>query len=428
MEKKGFLQRVWNEAVYNPEARSLENPNIPITNDTLLQIVGGSPTNSGATITGSNSLAISAYTRANQILFDTMATLPINVLEKQADGSRKIINHKVADLLKSEPNSVQTAVNWKGAGQGQLNTYGNFFAEIFRKGDGSVKSLGIPFQADTVSMKINGDRVVYEVSENGSTRVIKSMNMFHVAGFSYDGLLGIAKIDLMRETLGLSKTYEDKASFFIKNDSTPPVAIINKGKYDTTQNSANKKNWQAANSGKNSGKAAFLSGEFDIKQLSITPDQAQFLESRVFSVSEIARFTGVPPHLLFELSGAKFNNIEQLNTEFATYTINGWTTKWEQEINRKLFTPSEKKKLSVKYNLNGLLKADAKSRGEFYKALASIGSITPNQVAKLEDMPPLTGGDRAFVQMQDVPLDRVDELINSQIQKKESKQSSNEGE
>jgi len=133
----------------------------------------------------------------------------------------------------------------------------------------------------------------------------------------------------------------------------------------------------------------------------------------------------VPPHLLFELDRATFNNIEQQNIEFATYTIDGWITKWEQEINRKLFKPSEKKKLFVKYNLNGLLKADAKSRGEFYKALSGIGAITPNQIAKLEDMNPVDGGDRSFKQMQDIPLDRMDEYLDSLIEGKNKKQSSN---
>jgi len=210
----------------------------------------------------------------------------------------------------------------------------------------------------------------------------------------------------------------DKASYFVKNDSTPPIAIINKGSYNETQNNSNKKNWQAAQAGVNSGKAAHLSGDFEIKQLAITPDQAQFLESRVFSVGEIARFTGVPPHLLFELDRATFSNIEQQNIEFATYTIDGWITKWEQEINRKLFRPSEKKKVYAKFNLNGLLKADAKSRGEFYKALSNIGAITPNQIAKLENMNPVEGGDRSFRQMQDIPLERMDEFVDSLIASK----------
>lgn len=418
MGKKGFLQSVWNTVVYNSEeSRSLENPNIPITNDSVIQIIGGSGTKSGTPIDGNTSLAVSAYTRANQILSDVIGTLPLNVHKKNTDGSTEIIDHPVADLLKLEPNELQTAVNWKGAGQGQLNTYGNFFAEIIRKTDGTVRSLGVPFPSPSVSIKTNGGRLVYEVETNGANRIILAKDMFHVAGFSYDGLMGIAKLDLMRESLGLAKTYEDKASYFVKNDSTPPIAIINKGSYNETQNNSNKKNWQAAQAGANSGKAAHLSGDFEIKQLAITPDQAQFLESRVFSVGEIARFTGVPPHLLFELDRATFNNIEQQNIEFATYTIDGWVTKWEQEINRKLFRPSEKKKVYAKFNLNGLMKADAKSRGEFYKALSGIGAITPNQIAKLEDMNPLEGGDRSFRQMQDIPLDRVDDYLDSIVAK-----------
>ena len=415
-----FFQSLLGSVSSDSEQRSLENPNTPINSSTV-QFMGGSGTKSGTPINGDSAFAVSAYTRANQILSDTLATLPVNVFRKNADGTNEIIDHPIADLLKIEPNEMQTAVNWKGAGQGSLNTYGNFFAEIHRKADGTVKSLGVPLPAASVSVKSNAGRLVYEVTTGGTTRVVTAMNMFHVAGFSYDGLLGIAKLDLMRETLGLAKTYEDKASFFVKNDSTPPIAIINKGSYNETQNNSNKKNWQAAQGGSNSGKAAHLSGDFEIKQLAITPDQAQFLESRVFSVGEIARFTGVPPHLLFELDRATFNNIEQQNIEFATYTLNGWITKWEQEINRKLFKPSEKKRLYVKYNMNGLLKADTKSRGEFYKALSSIGAITPNQIAKLENMNPVEGGDRSFRQMQDIPLDKMDEFIDSLIASKSAK-------
>lgn len=415
MSEKAHLQRFVNKYLWGSnEERSLENPNTPLTS---MNIFGTSETKAGANINGDTSLAISSYTRANQVLSDTLSTLPVNVHKRNTDGTTEIVDHAVGDLFKLEPNDIQTAVNWRSAGQGGLNTYGNTYSEIFRKGDGSVKSLGVPFKDSQVQVKVNENRIVYEVTENSKTRVIQSRDMYHVLGFSYDGVLGISKLDLMRETLGLSKTYEDKASFFVRNDSTPPVALIGKSKMTEDQTKMNKDNWQAAQTLKNAGKAAVLSGDWDIKQLAITPDQAQFLQSRVFSVGEIARFTGVPPHLLFELDRATFNNIEQQSIEFVTYTLLGWVNKWEQEANRKLFKPSERKTHFLKFNLNGLLKADAKSRGEFYKALASIGALRPNDVRDFEDMNPLEGGDKSFVQMQDVPLDRVDEYLDSIINK-----------
>jgi HK97 family phage portal protein len=414
MSKKAYLQQFVNTYLWGSNERSLENPNSPIT---TVGLFGGEETKAGAVIDGNSALALSAYTRANQVLADTMATLPVNVHKKNTDGSTTIVDHVVSDLFKLEPNDIQTAVNWRSAGQGGLNTYGNTFSEIFRKGDGSVKNIGVPFDDSQVEVKVNDGRIVYNVTENGSNRTIQSRDMYHVLGFSYNGVVGIAKLNLMKETLGLSKTYEDKASAFIRNDSTPPVALIGKSKMDEAQKKANKENWQAANSGKNAGKAAVLTGEWDIKQLAITPDQAQFLQSRVFSVGEIARFTGVPPHILFELERSTFNNIEQQNIEFVTYTLLGWVNRWEQEANRKLFKPSERKTHFLKFNLNGLLKADAKSRGEFYKALASIGALMPNDVRKFEDMNPINGGDKAFVQMQDISLAKYDEYLDSVIEK-----------
>jgi HK97 family phage portal protein len=413
MSEKAHLQRFVNKYLWGSnEERSLENPNSPLTS---MSIFGGGETKAGAIINGTTSLAISAYSRANQVLADTMATLPVNVHKRNSDGTTEIVDHPVADLFKIEPNNMQTAVNWRSAGQGGLNTYGNTYSEIFRKGDGSTKSLGVPFLFSEVEIKENEGRLVYQVTKNGKTRVIQGRDMHHVLGFSYDGVVGIARLDSMSETLGLSKTYEDKASAFVRNDSTPPVVLIGKGGLKNDQLKSSKDNWQAAQSGRNSGKAAVLNGDWDIKQLAITPDQAQFLQSRVFSVGEIARFTGVPPHLLFELDRATFNNIEQQSIEFVTYTLLGWVNRWEQEANRKLFKPSERKTHFLKFNLNGLLKADAKSRGEFYKALASIGALTPNDARKFEDMNPLEGGDKAFVQMQDIPLDKIDAYYDSLI-------------
>jgi HK97 family phage portal protein len=414
MAKKALLQRLWNSVIYNPEARSLENPNTPLTGANL--IFGGGETEAGAIITPTSALSIPAYLRANEVLNTTISTLPIGVYEKKDGGITLLENHYLTKLLSQEPNSQMSSVSFREAGQGSLNTFGNFYGKIIRNGAAKVTEI-IPLHDNDVTPKMNKGRLVYDViNEDGKTITYIPRDIFHIPGFSYNGLVGFSKLDLMRQTLGLAKTYEEKASAFIRNDSTPPIALIGKGQMTEPQKLQNKKNWQEANTQKNSGKAAVLTGDWDIKQLSITPDQAQFLQSREFSIGDIARFTGVPPHLLYELGRATYNNIEQQNSDFANFTVQGWVDKWEQECNRKLLSPSEKQKgYAVEMSMHSLYRADAKSRGELYKALKSVGALKPNDARKMEQMNPLPDGNETYVQMQDIALSHYDEYITSVV-------------
>ena len=415
-EKPAFFQKLYRTVVNNPDYRSVENPQNPITSQTVIDMFGGQESESGVEVNPDTALTNAAYYRANEVLNHTMASVPLAVYGKGKDGSRTKVDHDVSYLLKSEPNPIMTAFTFKETGQGQLNNYGNFYAEIERHKNGSVKALW-PIDYNEVTPKVNKRRLVYKVE--GTSTPIKSQDMYHVPGFGFNGLVGKPKIELMAESLGLGLVYQKYASRFMKNDATPPVALIAKGDITNDQKDATKKSWQSAQSGKNKGRSAVMSGDWDLKTFSVPPEQAQFLQSRVFSVSEIARWTGIPPHLLFELDRATHNNIEHQLIEFVMFTILGWCTKWEQEYNRKLFTPEERKscKYYTKHNINGLMRADAQSRAEFYKALSGISALSANKILEMEDMNPVENGDKRYTQMQNIPTDRVDEYVDSVVAK-----------
>jgi HK97 family phage portal protein len=147
---------------------------------------------------------------------------------------------------------------------------------------------------------------------------------------------------------------------------------------------------------KNQFKTGVLDEGFKYNRMSIAPNEAQFIETRKFSIEDIARFFGVPPHKIAHLEKSSFNNIEQQNLEFVIDTLRPLATKIEQEYNRKIFTEAEKGQLYVKFNMAALLRGDTKSRGQFYKDLFYIGAMSPNDIRELEDVNPRSGGDEYF--------------------------------
>lgn len=412
-KKEAFFQKIFRAVVYNGSYRSLNNPNTPISSSAVMGLFGIQEEESGAHASKETALTISAYHRANEVLNHTLASLPISVFEKQKDGSNKKIDHDLNDILKRESNPLMSAFSWKELGQGQLNTAGNSYSRIESNASGRVTALWP--EVEGIAPTRSGNRVVYKSTDLKNP--IKYEDMLHIPGFGFDGIVGKPKIQLMAESLGLGLAYQKYASRYIKNDASSRVVLVAKGDISAEDLKTSRDNWQEANGGKNQGKVASIRGDWDVKSISSTPSDSQLLESRQFSVTEIARWTGVPPHLLFDLSRSTYNNIEHQMTEFVMFTILGWCTKWEQEINRKLFSPKQKKsgKYFVKHNLNALMRADSKSRADLYKALSQTSAFSANDILKLEDMNPVEGGDRRYTQMQNIPTDRVDEWLDAKL-------------
>lgn len=146
------------------------------------------------------------------------------------------------------------------------------------------------------------------------------------------------------------------------------------------------------------------------QQLSIPPDQAQFLETRKFQIDEIARIFRVPPHMVGDLEKSTFSNIEQQSLEFVKYTLNPWCVRWEQAMNQQLVLPSERSQVFTKFNVDGLLRGDYQSRMNGYAIGRQNGWLSANDIRELEDMnriPAEQGGDAYLVNGNMLPLDQA---------------------
>jgi HK97 family phage portal protein len=231
--------------------------------------------------------------------------------------------------------------------------------------------------------------------------------IFHVKGFSLDGLVGLSPISQARESLGIALAAEKTAASLFRNSMRPNHALIAPNYLTDDQRKRYEENLRPKLIGSiNAGTPALLEGGWDIKDISMNPDDAQLLASRAFSVEQICRWFGVAPVMIghMEKSTAWGTGLEQMNLWFLTYTLRARLKAFEQEIRRSLLSPAEKLQYYAEFNVDGLLRADSAGRAALMTSYAVNGLRTRNEIRALDNQGPLEGGDVLTVNVNMVPL------------------------
>jgi HK97 family phage portal protein len=213
-------------------------------------------------------------------------------------------------------------------------------------------------------------------------------------------------IRLHRENLGLAKSAEEfGAEYFGSGGQMTGILSsdqpLKKEQMDIIQQSWNKAQNQAG--------TKLLPFGFKYSRISISPDEAQFIETRKFQAEEICRIFSVPPALVQLESQTTYNNVEQQNLQFARHTVTPWAKRIEQEIDRKLLQARERPELYSKFNLNDLYRGDMQSRAAFYTQMLQNGVLNINEVRQKEDMNPTEGGDSHVIQVNQLALNKLQE-------------------
>jgi len=230
--------------------------------------------------------------------------------------------------------------------------------------------------------------------------------VLHIPGLGFDGLIGYSPIAMSKNAIGMALATEEYGAAFFANGAQPGGVLEHPGVIKDPQRV--KDSWNAAYQG--SGKAhrvAVLEEGMKFQSIGLPPEQAQFLQTRKFQINEIARIFRVPPHMVGDLEKSSFSNIEQQSLEFVKYTLDPWVIRWEQSLQQALILPSEKPGLFVKFNLDGLLRGDYKSRMEGYATARQNGWMSANDIRRLEDMNRISaeeGGDLYLVNGNMLPL------------------------
>lgn len=375
--------------------------------------VGGSRrTTSLEDVSEETALNYSAVWCATRLICGTAASLPFPLYSgRDQDERNKERSHPVYKLLNGRPNPEMTAYNFRSVmWQWQVN-WGNAYAEIVREGENPLAPVVEiwPLHPSQVKPCRDEDRnLYYEVlDERGQNPTeLEPWQMLHIPSIiTYDGLYGHGVISHARESIGAGIAAEKYGAHWFGGAAVPRVVIEHEGKWNPDVRRSFKEEWDSIHSGADGSRVAVLEGGATVKPLSLSAEDSQFLETRNFGVEEIARWYGVPPHLLQHLLRSTFNNVEQLGINFVQYSLIPWLRVWEQCVWQKLLTPREQESLFVEHNVDALMRGDVAARASFYQQMTSSALMTRNEVRKYENLPPVDGGDVFLVQGAMVPLD-----------------------
>ena len=388
--------------------RSRDKPTDRTAGSSYSFFLGG--TASGKYVTERSAMQMTAVYCCVRILSEAVASLPLQFYRYTDDGGKeKAVEHPLYFLLHDEPNPEMTSFIFRETLMTHLLLWGNAYSQIIRNGKGEVVAL-YPLMPDR--MKVDRDehgRLYYEYTvydsddvdgRKGTDKVGRTVRLhphdvLHIPGLGFDGLVGYSPIAMAKNAIGLAIATEEYGSKFFANGAAPSGVLEHPGTIKDP--SKVRESWQATFGGSgNANKIAVLEEGMKYTPISISPEQAQFLETRKFQIDEIARIFRVPPHMIGDLEKSSFNNIEQQSLEFVKYTLDPWVSRWEQAMVRALLTPDEKKKYFFKFNVDGLLRGDYQSRMNGYATARQNGWMSANDIRELENLdriPAEEGGD-----------------------------------
>jgi len=363
-------------------------------------IDGGYKTSSGIQLSTDGALAVAAVYACTRKLAEGVSTLPLILYQRVAkDGKKRATNHPLYPLLRYSPTPEISAWEfWDYIIQSAV-LRGNAYARIIRNRRGVITKL-IPYHPDRMEPKVENGTLYYEFSRNdGSKERIDLDQLFRVRGpLSKDGVTGLNIVEQLCEVFGHARALDDYSSkMFSKGARLSGVLQYPRRFADRSVQERLVESWNRMISGPdNAYKVAILEDGMTFQQISMTAEDAQLLEARKFSVEEICRVFGVPPHKIGHLDKATFSNIEHQDLEWVRDSIRPWLIRIEQSIYRDLFTEEEKRsdKLFAEFLVDGLLRGDTATRNQSYATGRQWGWLSINDIRRLENMNPIAkGGD-----------------------------------
>lgn len=337
---------------------------------------------------------------------DALAIMPLKLYKSVDNGKEEFKTHSLYKLLKSAPNPELTAFEWKKMISQDLDLRGNNYNQIVRNGLGEIKAI-YPLVADkmTVEWTTTGNQKVYKYDG----QIVPSNRILHFFDIpDKEGLKGLSRIQLHKDTLEFSKASSLYGNKLFKNGLSPTGIFETPGKLDDDSFNRLKKDLdEEYSSFEKTGKPLLLEQGLTYKAISLTSSDAQWMESRGLNRENIATIFGVPVAMLNDGTKSSYNSLEQKYLEFQTGTILPRSIMIEQKAELKLLNESEKDTLFFKFLFNALLRADVKTRVEYYRGMSNIAAMNPNEVREKEDMNSYEGGDKYFMQTANSTVDNI---------------------
>lgn len=355
----------------------------------------GSPSVSGLDVTEQSALGLSAVYSCVRIISESLAALPLVTYRNTRDGRRRATDLAIYDILHDQADDNLSAFMLVETIVSHACTYGNGYAYISRNRAGQVTGL-TPVDPSTVEVKLTeSGRVAYEVNTGQFQGAWSSDEVLHIRALGPLGLVGYSPVGLARQTIGLGLASERYGAAWFGNSGTPSGILSVPGKMSDEAFQNLRRSWEKLHRGSaNSARVALLEAGVEFKPISVTPEDAQFLETRRFQVAEVARIFRVPPSMLADLENAgSYGSIGELNRAFVVHTLTPWARRIESEIRLKLL-PSSGDVFS-EFQFDHLLRGDLEKRFGAYQVARQAGFLSVNDIRKIENLDPIgEAGDR----------------------------------
>jgi HK97 family phage portal protein len=363
---------------------------------------------------------LSAYWAGVRRISESVAMLPVDVFKK-VNGKRTMTDHPVEYLLNAESNYQTCAFDFTQILITSAINHGNGLAIIERDRFGTPTGLVNVSREICEPLKYDDELYwkveIKEAANKQESLLVKDRDIINLRGFGSDPVIGISAIQAHKQNLGLSIAAQDYGADFYNKGTRIDGYIEYAGVLKPETKDAINQQWTNNYGANGSRGTAILDAGSKYHRLGLPPQDAQFIETRKFQKNEIATILGIPSHMINEMDGATFSNIEHQSIEFVTYGIGSWIEKIEQEYRRKLLKESEKRNHYFKHNVDRLLRTDVKTKGEYYRLMTDIGAYTINDVLDLEDRNSVPNGDERYVQINRIPIEQMAEYYKKDIPK-----------
>lgn len=382
-------------------------------------IGGGTQSSSGVMVTTDRALQVGAVFRAVTLLSEAIGAMPLHLFRDKANGGKeKATDEPLYHVLKTRPNRWQTAYEWRAMMEAHRFLRGNAYSRKMPGILGATTEL-IPLHPDRmrkVEMLTNGKLRYTYTNDIGRDEIYLQDEIFHLRGPSQDGIMGMSRISAARNCIGLSISTEQHGATLFKNGARPGVVFSSDQPIKVEAANQIRESWERMHGGnENQHKTAVLPYGLKPVELGLANNDAQFLETREFEVTDLARFLGIPPHKLYDLKRSTNNNIEHQGLEYVQDTLLPLVVSWEATILRDLIgydlediAMGNMPTVYPKFNYDFYLRGDSTARAAFYRELFAVGGITPNIICDLEDFDPIgPDGDKRFVPMNMTTLEKA---------------------
>ena len=372
----------------------------------LLSWAGGMRTSAGIAVGPVTAMTLPIYYACLRNISEDVGKLPLHTYRRLARGKERAVDHPAYALLHDAPNSDMSAMTFREVLTHHALAWGNGYAEIVFTPTNEVEALW-PIHPSRVQVRRDEDgRLVYDVyggdltlpgGARAGVRRLRQENMLHIKGLGSEGYEGYSVLRLAAESLGMTLAAQTFGAAFFGNGTTIGAILTHPNTLSEKAVQRLRESWQTIYGGPSQAmKMAILEEGMKYERLGIPPEEAQFLETRVFQVEEICRWFRMPKSKIQDLTDSTYSNMEQQNLEYVPDTLMPWLVRFEQEFKRKIF--ADEPEYFAEHAVQGLLRGDQAARASFYKDLFGVGAISPNDIRELENMNSIGAqGDAYFV-------------------------------